>query len=99
MWEANWKLFAMKAFPSSARFWFIYIKMMVSLFIYKKVAFAFLAKSMTSRQAVHKSSVLTFLFYAHITTWDARELVVGTLLTALEHQDLELWRCNMKRVH
>jgi len=60
----------------------------VSLFIYKNAAFGFLTKSIASHQAVRESLVLTYyFFYAHITAWNTRDLVLGTLLTALEHQD------------
>lgn len=80
----------MRGFPSYASFWLIYIELMVSLFIYENVAFGFLTKSIASRQAVHESLVLTYFLYAHITAWNASDLVLGALLTALEHQDLEL---------
>lgn len=66
------------------------------MFIYKNVAFGFLTKNIASHQAVHESSVLTYFFYAHITAWNARDLVLGALPAALEHQDLELWRYNVK---
>lgn len=79
----------MRGFPSSASFWLIYIKMVVSLFIYKNVALGFLAKSIASHQAARESLVLTF-FYAHLTAWKARDLVLAALPTALELQDLEM---------
>lgn len=79
----------MRGFPSYASFWLIYIEMMASLFIYEDVAFGFLTKSIASHQAVHESVVLTYFLYAHITAWKASDLVLGALLTDLEHQDLE----------
>lgn len=56
----------MRGFPTSSKFWLIYINMMVSLFIYKHVAFEFLTKNTASHQALHESLVLAYLvLYSH----------------------------------
>lgn len=76
-------------FPNLFKFWLIYVNMMVSLFIYKHMAFEFLTKSIASRQALHESLVWLTLFYTHIAAWNARKSVKAPLeIGGLNHWNI-----------